>query len=110
MKRDWFERSRFEFASMESSELVARVVRASAKALFVFFAPLVLIANMWVFYVLYQGLGLAITVAGSTILVAGIFGYIDTQLTVRAHSKPSTLALVYCSMSLVLNLVLWALL
>ena len=110
MKRDWFEPARFEIATIESSELVARVVRASAKALFIFFAPLVLVANMWVFYVLYQGIGLTITVAASTLLFAGIFGYIDTQVTIRAHSKPSTLALIYFTLSLVINLVLWALL
>ncbi len=110
MISNWFEPSRFENNTIESSEWVARIVRASAKALFVFFAPLVLVANLWVFYVLYQGIGLTITVAVSTILFAGIFGYVDTQLTIRAHSKPSTLALVYLSISFGIHLVLWALL
>lgn len=110
MNRDWFERSRFEFDAIESSELVARIVRVIAKTLFVFFAPLVLIANMWVFYILYEGIGLVITVGASSVLFAGIAGYVDTQLTRRPHSKPSVLALVYFTGSLLLHVVLWAVL
>lgn len=109
MKRDWLEPTRFEYSNNNPNVLIKRIVKASGKTLFVFFAPLVFVANLWVFYALYEGIGLAITVGVSTILFAGIFGYLDTQLTVKPHSQPSTLAWLYFTSSLILNGIIWAL-
>lgn len=109
MNRDWLEQARFQIAHSDPSELVARVVMVSGKTLFVFFAPLVVVANMWVFYALYNGIGLVITTGVSTLLFAGIFGYFDTQLTTVPHSQPRTLVWLYGTSSLVLNLIIFAL-
>ena len=108
MKRDWFEWDRFDIATTDPSKRVALIVKTLARALFIFFAPLVLVGNMWVFYALYEGIGLPITVGYSTVLFAGIFGYIDTTLSQRPHSQPSTLAWLYLSVSLLINLGIWA--
>lgn len=109
MKRDWFELARFDVTTLEPNEAVKRVAKVMATTLFVFFAPLVVVANLWVFYALYEGIGLVITVSLSTVLFAGIFGYIDTQWSTKPHSKPSTLAWLYLGSSLVLNVIVWAL-
>ncbi len=109
MKRDWFEQDRFDFSRGTLKEQGFRVVKAMGLTLFVFFAPAVLVANMWVFYTLYEGIGFAITVGVSTILFAGIFGYLDTRLTSIPHSQPSTLAWLYLLLSLLLHLLIVAL-
>jgi hypothetical protein len=101
MNRDWWERDGFlENPSME------HVIKIVAKTLFVFFAPLVFVGNLWVFYALYRGLGLAITLGISTVLFAGIAGYVDTKFRTKPHSNPNVLAWCYLGASLVVNAVI----
>jgi len=101
MNRDWWEGDGFL-----ANPTMEQVIKIAATTLFVFFAPLVVVGNLWVFYALYRGLGLAITVGISTVLFAGIAGYVDTKFRATPHSNPSVLAWFYLGASLVVNAVI----
>ena len=106
---DLFELERFASSEPPKKQL-SRLSRILATTLFLFFAPLVLVGNMWVFYALYRGIGFAITVGASTVLLAGIIGYVDTKVSSQPHSRPTVLAWSYLAISLLIHLSIVALL
>ena len=103
----WFDEERFEdFLALDSDARQAKVTKVIGMTVLWFLPFGIVLGNLWVFYVLYEGAGLWITASLTAIYGMAMVLYVETTLSGRRAQREVRHVLTVLAMTSLFSLVL----